>query len=85
MYALPRLGVGGQGPPDLGEVDLLPVAAQDAQQILLARVPVIEGADADAGPLSYGCDRCARVVKEHLSRRLEDGLVVVHRLRLASP
>src|SRR5215467_13282845 len=60
VYALPRLGVGGQGPPDLGEVDLLPVAAQGTQQVFLARVPVIEGADADPGPLGHGSKDAAQ-------------------------
>jgi len=79
---LPGLVTGGQCPLDLGEVDLLPVPAQGAQQVLLARVPVVEGADAHPGPLGHRGDRGGGIGQEHLPGRLQDELVVLRRLCL---
>ena len=43
-----------------------------AQQVLLAGVAAVEGADADAGALGDCGDRCLRVLEEDVSGRVED-------------
>jgi hypothetical protein len=48
---VPRVAVVGEGALDLGQVRLLTFGAQAAEEVLLARVAPVQGADADAGAL----------------------------------
>jgi len=79
---VPRLVVGGEGPLDLGDVDLLALPAQGAQQFFLAVVPVVQRPDADPRPLGHRRDGGGGVGQEDLARRLEDRFVVLRCLGL---
>jgi hypothetical protein len=46
---------------------------------------VVQGANADTGPLGNRRYRRRRVGEEHLTRSPQDQLVVLRRLRLAAP
>ena len=76
-----RLGEGGLG---LGDVPAQPVVAELAQQVLLARVAPVQGADADARALGDGGDRRLRVVEEDRAGGFEDDLVVAGGLGAAA-
>ncbi|GAB4006121.1 hypothetical protein GCM10029992_55910 [Glycomyces albus] len=68
-----QLGVAGQ-----------PVGAELAEQVLLAGIPPVQGADPDSCPLGDLGDRRPGVGYEHLAGRLENELVVSEGLGLAA-
>src|SRR5215217_2053914 len=50
------------------------------KELLLASIAAVQGADAHAGTLGHRGDRCAGICYEHLSRGVQDPLVVARRL-----
>jgi hypothetical protein len=81
VLALPDALDGGLG---LVHEGLQAVGAQRAEELLLAAVAGVQGADADAGVLGHRGDRRAGIGDEHRPGRLEDALVVAGRFGLAA-
>ena len=76
----PGVAVVGQGAFGGGYVEPQTVGAEPLEELFLAPVASVKGADADPGPPGHSRDRRPRVGDEHLPCSIEDPLVVARRL-----
>ena len=81
---LPRVALVVERRLHIGDVVGQAVAVELPQQLLLALVTPIQGADPDAGLLRHRGDRRTRIGDEDCPRGLEDALVVPGRLGAAA-
>src|ERR1700759_777641 len=68
----PGIAVVGQGPIELGDVAEQSVTGQLSQQVILAGVTTVQGADPDVGPVGDGGDGGRGVGQEDFAGRGQD-------------